>query len=74
MNKISLFICRNPNLGFTTKAKACEGVGQEWSSGVTFQALRSVGQCEEMNLHIPKWASTLGIGVSKDSRIFKEWL
>jgi hypothetical protein len=52
--------CHNPNFGFTTKAKACEGVGQEWSSRVTFHALESVGECEGSFLHTPMWTFTLG--------------
>jgi len=62
----------NPSLGLTTKARACEGVGQEWSLGVTFHALGSVGECEGMNPHTPKWAPTLGIKVPMDSWIFRE--
>jgi hypothetical protein len=31
-----------------------------------------MGECEGMNLHIPKWTPTLGVGVPMDSRIFKE--
>jgi hypothetical protein len=42
--------------------------------GVTFHALRSVGECEWMNPHTPKWAPTLGVGVSMDSWIFRERL
>jgi hypothetical protein len=41
--------CRNPNLGLTTKARACKGEGQEGSSGVTSHALGSVEECEGMN-------------------------
>jgi len=65
---------RNPNLGFMTKTRACEGAGQKWSLGVTFHAPGSVGKCEGMNLHIPKWVPTLGVGVLMDSQIFREWL
>ncbi len=36
-----------------TKARACEGVGQEWRSGVTFHAPGSVRECEGMNLTLP---------------------
>ncbi len=64
--------CRNFNLELVTKARACKGVGQERSSGVTSHAPRSVGECEGMNLHIPKWARTLGVGVLMDSQIFRE--
>jgi hypothetical protein len=45
---------RNPNLGLTTKARACKVVGQEGSSGVTFHAPRGANECEAMNPHIPK--------------------
>jgi hypothetical protein len=45
---------RNPNLRLATKVKACKGVGQEGSPRVTSHALGSVGECEGMNLHIPK--------------------
>jgi hypothetical protein len=31
----------------------------------------SVGECEGMNPHTLKWISTLGIGISMDSQIFK---
>jgi hypothetical protein len=34
----------------------------------------SEGKCEGMNPHTPKGASILGVGVSVDSRIFKEKL
>ncbi len=60
--------CRNPRLGETW---ACKGVGQEWSPKVTFHAPWSVIECEGMNLHIPKWACTLGVGVPMDSWILE---
>jgi hypothetical protein len=41
------------------------------SLGVTFYAPESVGQCEGMNPHTPKWAPTLEIGVLMDFQIFK---
>jgi len=66
--------CRNPNLGFTTKAKACKVAGQEGSPGVTSHAPRSVGKCEGMNPHTSKGASTLGVRVPMDSQIFKKQL
>jgi phage-related protein len=34
----------------------------------------SARECEGMNPHIPKWAPTLGVGVSMDSRIFRRRL
>jgi hypothetical protein len=48
------FHCRNPSLGLAIKAKACKGVGQEGSLGVTSHAPGSVGECEGMNPHTPK--------------------
>jgi len=66
--------CHNLSLGLATKAKACKSVGQEWSSGVTFHAPGSVRECEGMNPHTSKWALILGVGVSMDSWIFREWL
>jgi hypothetical protein len=78
MSLISLctinFTCCNPNLGLVNKVRACKGVGQEKSLGVTSHVPESVGECEGMNLHTPKWAPTLGVGVSMDSQIFREWL
>jgi hypothetical protein len=66
--------CCNPSLGLSTKARACKGVGQEGSPGVTSHVPKSVGECEGMNLHTPKWAPILGVGVLMDSWIFKEHL
>jgi len=66
--------CHNPSFGFATKARACKVAGQEGSPGVTPHALKNVGKCEGMNPHILKGVSTLGIEVSMDSRIFREWL
>ncbi len=34
---------------------------------VTFHVLKSVGECEGLNLHIPKRAPNLGVGVLMDS-------
>jgi hypothetical protein len=64
--------CRNLSLGLTTKARACEGASQEWGLRVTFHTPKNVGDCEGMNLHIPKWAPILGVGVLMDSQIFRE--
>ncbi len=46
--------CHNLNLGLTTKAKACKGVGQEGSPRVTSHAPMNVKECEGMKLHTPK--------------------
>jgi hypothetical protein len=67
-------MCHNPSLEFATNAWSCKGVGQEGSMGVTSHALVSVGECEGMNLHIPKSTPTLGVGVLMDSRTFKKQL
>jgi len=66
--------CHNLSLGIATEAKACEGDDQVWGSGITFHAPESMGECEGMNPHTPKWAPTLGVGVPMDFQIFKEQL
>jgi len=74
---VCLFVgyeCHNLSLGLMTKVRPCKGVSQEWSSGVTFHAFDSVGKCEGLNPHTPKWAPTLGVKVSMDPRIFKRRL
>ncbi len=63
--------CRNPSLRLATKARACKGAGQEWSPGVTIHAFGSVGKCEGMNPHTPKWTPTLGVGLPMDSQILQ---
>jgi hypothetical protein len=68
------WFCRNPSLGLTIKIRACEGASQVWSPWVAFHALESAKECEGMNPHTPKWAPTLGIGISMDSQIFKKQL
>jgi len=55
-----------------TKARACNGEGQERSSRVASYALESARKWEGMNLHTPKGAPTLKVGVSINSRIFKK--
>jgi hypothetical protein len=67
-------LCRNPSLGFVIKARACKGAGQERSLGITFHVLRSVGECEGMNPHTPKWVPILGIRILMDFQIFRMWL
>jgi hypothetical protein len=64
-------ICCNLSLGLVTKARACKGAGQEWSPGVTFHAFGSIGKCEGMNPHTPKWVPILGIGLQMDFRIYR---
>jgi hypothetical protein len=59
--------CHNPSLGLATKARACKVAGQEKKPG-------SGRKCEGMNPHTPKGASTLGVGVLVDSRMFREQL
>ncbi len=64
--------CYNFSLGLMTKARPYKRVGQKGSPKVTSHVPRSVGKCEKINLHTPKWAPTLGIGVPMDSQIFIE--
>jgi hypothetical protein len=52
--------CYNPSLGLATKARGYKVVGQERKPG-------SERKCEGMNLHIPKGAPILGVGVLVDS-------
>jgi hypothetical protein len=66
--------CCNSSFRLATNARVYEGAGQKWSPGVTCHAPGSVGKCEGMNPHTPKWAPTLGIGVPMDFWIFKERL
>ncbi len=66
--------CCNPSLGLATKATTCKGASQEWSPKVTFHVLGSLAKSEGMNLHIHKWAPTLGIGIPMDSQNFKRQL
>jgi hypothetical protein len=46
--------CRNPNVGLATKVKACKGVGQKRSLGITFHAPGNARECEGMNPNTPK--------------------
>jgi len=64
--------CHDLNLGFVTKAKVCKGANWKWSMGVIFYVLKSVGDCEGINPHTPRWAPTLGVGVPMDFRIFRK--
>jgi len=66
--------CHNPNLGLATKTRVFKGASQKGSSGVTFLTPCSVGKCEGMNSHTPKWVFTLGVGVTMDFRNFRGWL
>jgi len=58
-------VCCNPSLGLVTKARACKVAGQE-------RKLGNERKCEGMNLHTPKGASTLGVGVRMDSQMFRK--
>jgi hypothetical protein len=53
-------MCRDPNFGFATKAKACKSAGQEGSLGVTFHAFGSAKECEpshsQGNSHFGSWS------------------
>jgi hypothetical protein len=65
--------CRHPSFGLATKARFCKGASQEGSLGVTSCVPKSVGECERMNPHTPKWTPILGVGVPMDFWTFKEW-
>jgi hypothetical protein len=54
MFRIQLLVCRNPNLGLVTKARAYKGACQEVSPGVTSHDPRSAKECEGMNPHTTK--------------------
>jgi len=62
--------CRNINLGLTTKIR----VKKEGDLGGTSYTPESAGECERMNPHTPKATPTWGVGLPKDSQIFKERL
>ncbi len=66
--------CHNLSLRLVTKARAYKGVSQKGSPRVTSHAFGSVGECEGMNHHTPKWAPTLGVGVPMDFWIFEKQL
>jgi hypothetical protein len=70
------FGCRNLNIRLATKARACKGEDQEGSPRITSHVPRSVGECEGMNPHTPKWtpkwAPTLRVRILMDSQIFRE--
>ncbi len=66
--------CCNPSLGLVTKVGVCKGAGQEGSPWVTSHTPGSVGECEGMNLHTPKWTPTLGVNILMESQIFKKQL
>jgi hypothetical protein len=68
-NTNSWISCRNLSLWLTTKARACKGACQEGRPRVTSYAPRSVGECEGMNPHTPKWAPILGVGVPNLQRV-----
>jgi len=65
-------LCHNPNPELVTKPRACKKARQEGDPGNTSYTPRSVGECERMNSHTPKVTPTWGVGVPKDSQIFKE--
>jgi hypothetical protein len=61
-------------LGLQPRQGLAKVRAKKWSLGVTFHAPGSVGKCEGMNSHTPKWAPILGVGLLMDSRIFREQL
>jgi hypothetical protein len=45
-------------------------VQAENETKMTFHAPRTIGRCEAMNSHIPKWAPTLKTGIPMDFQLF----
>jgi hypothetical protein len=64
--------CHNLSLGLVTRARACKLASQEKSSKIRPYALENARECEGIDPHTPKGTPTLGVGVSVDSRMFKE--
>ncbi len=60
-------MCHDLSLGFTTKARC--GLGVQLKNHIHIPG--SVGECEGMSPHTPKWIPTLGVGISMD---FLEYL
>jgi len=59
------------------KAKALQGCGPRGNRGVTSHtpgSVRSVRECEAVNIHTPKATPTLGDGVPVDFQNFRERL
>jgi hypothetical protein len=55
--------CRNLNLGSPLRQRFAKVRAKSEAQESHFHAPRSVGECEGMNLHTPKWAPTLGVKV-----------
>jgi hypothetical protein len=65
---------RNPNFGLAIKEKVCKRVREKGDlRGISYTP-KSARECETMNPHTPNVTPTLGDGIPKDSRIFKERL
>jgi hypothetical protein len=60
-------------LGSRPRQKACKGAGQDWAWELHSHAPGSAKECEGKNPRTPKWTPMLGIGVSVDSWMFREW-
>ncbi len=50
------------------------GLVKVWAKNEARSHISCFQECEEMNLHTPKWTPTLGIGVLMDFWILKEQL
>jgi len=62
-----IYVCRNPSLGLTTKARGCKVAGQKRNLKVMPHAPENARKCEGIDLHTPKGTPTLGVGVPVDS-------
>jgi hypothetical protein len=66
------FIIATLTLGLRPRQGLAKLANQEWSLGVTFHTLGSVGKCEGINPHTPKWVPILRVGIPMDPQTFKE--
>jgi hypothetical protein len=70
INQYFKWCCRNPSLGFATKARGGKVMGQEGSPRVMPHALKSARKSEGIDPHTPKGTPTLGVKTPVDFRMF----
>jgi hypothetical protein len=66
--------CRNPSLGFATKARHGKVAGQEGDSGVTSHAPGGAKSVREWTLTLPSELPCWELESRKGSRIIRAWL
>jgi hypothetical protein len=59
--------CHNLSLGLAIRARGMERCEPKMQPRNHIHIPGSVGECERMRPHAPKWVPTLGIGVSMES-------